>query len=478
MRPGDVTMKMRRIIISAAACALLPLALVVLGQGKTAALPGAGYGLFWWTVDGAGGKSGGGSYAVAGTIGQPDAGALGGGDHTLAGGFWPGAGAAVPTVPPTPGPALIVNATDDTDDGTCDVTHCSLREATRLAGVGDSVAFDIPPTDPGYDPLVGAWTIRPLTTYPLGEGVTLDGAAQTANRGDTNPLGPEIELDGSLVTGPSGWGFQLGTGDIVIRGLTMNRFREGAIRFFGQEATNIHFVGNYVGTDPTGSEDLGNGWGISIFWGAHENTVGGTAPEDRNLISGNDQGGIRLFGVGVDDNHVVGNFIGTTADGSGALGNTDAGILVISGAQKNFIGPGNVIAFNDGDGVRVHGSDSLSNTITGNAIHSNGGLGIDNVAGGNLELAPPVIGTATASGVSGTACGGCTIELFSDEEDEGHLYEGTAIADGGGNWTWAGSQTGPYVTATATDAAGNTSEFSAPQGMWQHRVYLPLVARQ
>jgi CSLREA domain-containing protein len=471
-------MKMRKVIILAMACALLPLALVVLGQAKTAALPGEGYGLPWWTVDGDGGSSQGGSYTLPGTLGQSDAGALSGGDHTLAGGFWPSTGAAAPTATPTPGPALVVNVTDDTDDGTCDITHCSLREAARLAGVGESIAFDIPPTNPGYDPLVGAWTIRPLTTYPLGEGVTLDGATQTANRGDTNPLGPEIELDGSLVTGPSGWGFQLGTGDIVIRGLAMNRFREGAIRFFGEEAANIHFVGNYVGTDPTGSEDLGNGWGISIFWGAHENTIGGIAPDDRNLISGNDQGGIRLFGVGVDDNHIVGNFIGTTADGSEALTNTDAGILIVSGAQRNVIGPGNIIAFNDGDGVRVHGSDSLSNTITVNAIHSNGSLGIDNLGGGNLELAPPVIGALSTSGVSGTACAGCTVELFSDEEDEGAIYEGTAIADSSGNWTWIGSPSGPYVTATATDAAGNTSEFSASQRMWQHRVYLPLVVRR
>jgi hypothetical protein len=329
--------------------------------------------------------------------------------------------------------------------------------------VGDTIAFDIPPTDPGYDALLGVWTIRPLTTYPLSEGVILDGATQTANRGDTNPLGPEIELDGSLVNGRSGWGFQIRTVNNVIRGLTMNRFREGAIRLYGQVAANIRIVGNYLGTDPTGTQDRGNGWGIYIFSGAHDNTVGGAAPEDRNLISGNDQGGIGLFSVGADDNRIVGNFIGTNAQGSGALGNTEDGISIYLGAQ-NVVGPGNVIAFNGRNGVRVSGSDSLSNSVTANSIHSNGGLGIDNVAGGNLELAPPVINTASATQVAGTACANCTVEVFSDPEDEGAVYEGFTTADGAGNFTFSklAGLTGPNVTATATDGQGNTSEFSAP----------------
>jgi CSLREA domain-containing protein len=381
---------------------------------------------------------------------------------------------------PAGAPALMVNTTDDMDDGTCDATHCSLREAIQAANANpgpDTVAFNIPPTDSGYDALLGVWTIRPLTTYPLSEGVALDGATQTANRGDTNPLGPEIELDGSLVDGTSGWGFQIGTANNVIRGLTMNRFREGAIRLFGQGAANNHIVGNYLGTDPTGTQDRGNGWGIYIFWGAHDNTIGGTEPEGRNLISGNDQGGIGLFSVGADDNRIVGNLIGTDAQGSEALGNTNDGISIAFGAQRNVIGPGNVLAFNGRDGVRVSGSDSLSNTVTANSIHNNGDRGINNVDGGNLELSSPVITAVSVAQVSGTACSGCTVEVFSDDEDEGRIFEGSTVADGSGHWSLHVSPTGPNVTATATDAAGNTSEFSAPVAVWRNRVYLPLVWR-
>ena len=42
----------------------------------------------WWTVDGGGGASAGGGYALSGTVGQPDAGTMSGGQYTLAGGFW------------------------------------------------------------------------------------------------------------------------------------------------------------------------------------------------------------------------------------------------------------------------------------------------------------------------------------------------------------------------------------------------------
>ena len=53
-----------------------------------------GYDLSWWTVDGGGATfSTGGGYTLGGSVGQPDAGALSGGDYTLLGGFWLGAGA-------------------------------------------------------------------------------------------------------------------------------------------------------------------------------------------------------------------------------------------------------------------------------------------------------------------------------------------------------------------------------------------------
>src|SRR5262245_15979631 len=53
-----------------------------------ASAPGQSYSIDWYTIDAGGGSSTGGVYAVSGTIGQPDAGAMNGGSYSLVGGFW------------------------------------------------------------------------------------------------------------------------------------------------------------------------------------------------------------------------------------------------------------------------------------------------------------------------------------------------------------------------------------------------------
>jgi len=62
----------------------------------------------WYTIDGGGATSAGGSFSLTGTIGQHDAGAAAGGSFECGGGFWGGSGGAVPcyancdgsTIPP------------------------------------------------------------------------------------------------------------------------------------------------------------------------------------------------------------------------------------------------------------------------------------------------------------------------------------------------------------------------------------------
>ena len=74
-----------------------------------------GYDLSWWTVDGGGGNASGGPYALGGTVGQPDAGTLTGGDYSLRGGLWLGIGAEAPTptvtASPTPTPTPTTTGT-------------------------------------------------------------------------------------------------------------------------------------------------------------------------------------------------------------------------------------------------------------------------------------------------------------------------------------------------------------------------------
>lgn len=63
---------------------------LVMTTGSLMAQSGGEYDLSWSTIDGGGGRSTGGTYTVGGTLGQPDAGELSGGDYVLRGGFWPG----------------------------------------------------------------------------------------------------------------------------------------------------------------------------------------------------------------------------------------------------------------------------------------------------------------------------------------------------------------------------------------------------
>jgi hypothetical protein len=74
----------------------LPIILTALALAASAAQAQTNFTVDWFTIDGGGGVSTGGTYTVNGTIGQPDAGAMSGGNFTLQGGFW-GVIAAVPT---------------------------------------------------------------------------------------------------------------------------------------------------------------------------------------------------------------------------------------------------------------------------------------------------------------------------------------------------------------------------------------------
>jgi len=236
------------------------------------------------------------------------------------------------------------------------------------------------------------------------------------------------------------------------------------VNIYGYGSSGNVVVGNYIGTDATGNTaipGMRNNIGVSISFGS-ENIVGGSTEAERNVISGNGHDGVYIaFG---DGNIVLGNYIGVGADGETDVHN-HVGVGIKEHSENNTIGgtgsgEGNLIAFNDDEGVRVEDSIATGNTILGNSIHSNRGKGIGLVDGGNTELAPPVI-TGFGS-VTGTACANCIIHIYSDDEDEGRVYEGFAIADGDGNWSFSDWPEGPNATATATDTDGNTSEFSAP----------------
>ncbi len=261
--------------------------------------------------------------------------------------------------------------------------------------------------------------------------------------------------------------------------------------------------GNLIGTNAAGNsivgtdgKPLGNaGFGVLIYQG-NNNTIGGTTTGAGNVISGNQGVGVGI-GVAATGNIVQGNDIGTDATGTLKLGNTGAGVSLDGGPNNNVIGspvpgaanpivytvPGaaNTIAYNGSDGVDVRQGYAIS--IRGNSIHDNAGLGINlGVLGANNQQAPPLPDEADPganTSVTGTfhsaANNTYTLDFYANTapdasgHGEGRRYLGslTVTTDANGNTGYSGtlpgaSSLGEYLTATATDAAGDTSPFSWP----------------
>jgi CSLREA domain-containing protein len=187
---------------------------------------------------------------------------------------------------------FVVNTTDDSTDGACDVTHCSLREALTGANAEagtDIVHFDIPGA--------GLHSIQLTSALPtISDAVFVDGYTQAG--ASTNTNGPElgsnavlmIELDGTAA-GSTASGLRLTAGGSTVRGLVINRFGGPAGIELLTNGGNL-VEGNFIGTDAAGTVDLGNlGSGIRVDR-APDNTIGGTLPAARNVISGNESFGL------------------------------------------------------------------------------------------------------------------------------------------------------------------------------------------
>ena len=230
---------------------------------------------------------------------------------------------------------------------------------------------------------------------------------------------------------------------------------------------NAVIQGNYIGTDTTGTmavPDSGDGITLRQSGGA---LVGGLAAGAGNLISGaSSNSGNGIFIADSINAQIVANLIGVAADGVTPLANAASGVAIAQAANNNMIGgasgaSGNVIAYNGLDGVRIDGENGLvrSNTVRGNPIYGNDGKGIALVNGGNDDLAAPTIDGLHP--LTGTSCAQCIVDIYSDDGDQGRVFEGSTFSSDG-TWTFEGTPVGPNVTATNTDMSNNTSEFSAP----------------
>jgi len=374
--------------------------------------------------------------------------------------------------------AYTVNSTADPGVGTCNATECTLREAIGAATGTDTIAFDIPATDPNYGlNTAGVWTIVLASTLNAPSGDIVDGTTQATNySSDTNPYGPEIEISGESL-GPGTVCWFIGS-DNTIRGLVINRCPAYGIFISGGDNNTI--IGNYIGTDATGTTDQGVGQdGILLNNGAQNNIIGGSSEAERNIISAN-VGGIRIADATTTGNVIKGNYIGTDRTGTTSLGNGSYGVEIHADADSNTVGPGNIIAYNGVyGGVWVDGASTLYNRITQNSIHSNVLEGIRLTNGGNGNLMAPTVLAAICTAGSGTSGADLQIEVFSDVDGEGRFFEMTlGSASGSFSFFPAGDIfRHRYVTLTATDASGNTSEFSAPYPNGCSYIYLPLIMK-
>ncbi|MCK4666173.1 T9SS type A sorting domain-containing protein, partial [Candidatus Dependentiae bacterium] len=181
---------------------------------------------------------------------------------------------------------------------------------------------------------------------------------------------------------------------------------------------NNRVLGNYIGTDVNGTNDLGNSsCGIIIQTGAKSNTIGGTISGARNIISGNDSTGVYITSNNTDNNVVLGNYIGTDVTGAIDLGNSWDGIRVGNGAEFNFIGgeisgSGNIISGNDMSGVLIYNSGTANNFVFGNYIGTDVN-GTSNL--GNLSKGIYIFNSAQSNTIGGTISGQANIIAFNGD---------------------------------------------------------------
>ena len=326
-------------------------------------------------------------------------------------------------------------------------------------------------------------------------GLNANGTAAVGNAGDGVTLGSAFGgTNGNLIGGM----------EAAARNVISGNGGTG-VQLYGDSNNSIQ--GNYIGTNAAGMAAVPNAIGIGAGGnpGVYNALVGGPGAGAGNVISGNTGRGIS-FG----DNHpglmtIQGNLIGVARDGTTPLGNGGTGIHVgyytggffgggptIIGGEKS--GEPNVIANNGGAGVAVSCCSGRPTRVTRNSIYGNGGLGIelgptdganpndegDEDDGPNVQQNYPVISSAVISGSSVMIKGTLNsipsspfrLEFFGNKAADGSGFGEGQFFLGGVDVTTnaAGNATfeAPFpvladvdtFSATATDGAGNTSEFS------------------
>jgi parallel beta-helix repeat protein len=244
------------------------------------------------------------------------------------------------------------------------------------------------------------------------------------------------------------------------------------------------------------SANVSNG----IYIRSSNNVVNG------NTISGNQAAGIALTpdtdpAVDVQNNQVVSNTItsnvssgidagsdkttqvtGTLIENNLITNNGVQGIAITNNANQSKI-MRNIVRNNTANGILMSGVQAFGNTWSANQIYANTSGGIAFTNNVNPNITAPTALVAEGCQLSGTTRAGSTVEVFSDDGNQGRYYHGQATADTTGAFTFRlnGRWLGGQITTVATDAQGNSSPFSAAvaasTGAACEFNYLPLVTK-
>lgn len=254
----------------------------------------------------------------------------------------------------------------------------------------DTITFNIPGSGPH--------TITLASPLPIiDDPVIIDGTTQTGF--STSTRLPRIVLDGDG-TGDGADGLVLRGGGSTVRALAINQFGNHGIVLSLNGGNTLE--GNFIGTNADGTAALPNGGSGVFVLDSSNNTIGGSTTAARNVISGNEVGIVIVAVENPSGGNIVrGNHIGTNAAGTAALGNTSHGVAIQGGPNTTIggttAGARNVISGNGGIGLLVTGAGSGGAVVQGNYIGTNA-AGTAALGNGGSGLSFSVAANSTIGG--------------------------------------------------------------------------------
>ncbi|CAF1646178.1 unnamed protein product, partial [Didymodactylos carnosus] len=268
------------------------------------------------------------------------------------------------------------------------ITLRSAIEFANFIGGSNVINFNIPATGVVIIPVGTGDGVEGDPLPEISTSLTIDGYSQpgaTPAQVACNAVGFEVAqlliiLNGGAVTNgifQNGLTLVGGSDSSVIRGLVIQEFPANGIDLNDGSAQKI--VGNYIGTNETGTSAVPNGGnGINITSVTSDVFIGSLLLADRNIISGQTllTGAFPVSGVGIytegSDAQIIGNFIGTDSSGTLSVPNR-TGIYIfnpISATALNNTIKCNTIQNNNGT-ESLEGFGVIINGATDNPILSN-----------------------------------------------------------------------------------------------------------